>query len=46
MRRPMWSAATLAMLVLGMAGCADSLSGMSGSGDAKRIGRTVTVQPR
>ena len=46
MRGLMWRAATLVMLLLGTAGCADSLSGMSGAGDVKGTGRTVTVQPR
>jgi len=46
MRGLMWRAATLVMLLLGTAGCADSLSGMSGAGDVKGTGRSVTVQPR
>ena len=46
MRRRGWRAATLVMLLLGTAGCADSLSGLSGSGVAKGTGQTVTVHPR
>ncbi len=46
MRRRTWNGGALVMMLLGAAGCADTMIGSSGPAVANLTERTVTVQPR